>query len=300
MLAGERLDRSDLVSALRTAAGPLAECRIVLWAWRHDREPAALTTARLAELAARYATRLERVGVPSLTAATLADAAGFVLAPTRKGAEPSIHTMHLRRTTLRTICRTLYRLGCPHPDPTTLLELPSRWFRAVRPLTDAEIHQVRTALMFGRQSPSHAAAVLAFAETGAATSELTRIRWADVTGATVSLPGGRRLLPRTTQLNDWGRTIVDQHRHLHRPALTALVVSRSGAEPGSQPAQAAMTNQLRRLLAAGRLDASDEIGPRSIRLWAARCAYDTTGQIESSAHVLGMRSLDACAAAIGI
>lgn len=272
----------------------------MLWAWRHDPGPASLSAARLAELAERYASRLESLGVVSLTAATPQHAAGFVLAPTRKGATPSVHTMHLRRTTLRAIGRTLHRLGSPFPDPTTLLELPSRWFRAVRPLTDAEIHQVRSALVFGRQTPRHAAVVLAFAETGAATSELTILRWSDVGSTTLVLPGGRRLLPRTATFTEWGAAIVNQQRCLNRPNLSALAVSRSSGPPGSQPAQAAMTNQLRRLLAAARLNAPDGVGPRSIRLWAARRAYDTTGRIESAAHVLGMRSLDACAAAIAI
>lgn len=60
-----------------------------------------------------------------------------------------------------------------------------------------------------------------------------------------------------------------------------------------------MTNRLRQLLRTAELHTTPGIGPRSIRLWAAASRYRHTRRIEDAAHVLGMRSLDATAAAIG-
>lgn len=272
----------------------------MLWAWRHDPRQAPLTAARMAELAARYAARLENLGVDSLRSATPADAAGFVRARTRKGSPPSVHTMHLRRTTLRSIYRTLHELGSPCGDPTVFLELPSRWFRAVRPLTDAEIHQLRTAVMSRRGDPPAGALVLALAETGASTVELTALRWSDIAADVVALPGGRRILPRTAALTYWGAAIINGYRATHQVGVTSLVVSGSTMPPRSQPAQAAMANRLRHLLRTAGLHTDPSLGPRSIRLWAAAHRYQMTGRIEDAAHVLGIRSLDACAAAIGL
>lgn len=299
-LAGEPIAKADLPAALATAHGPRAECRVVLWAWRHDPRQAPLSAARLAELAARYASRLEALDVGSLAAATAADAAAFVRAPTRKRTPPSVHTMHLRRTTLRSIYRTLHELGSPCGDPTAFLELPSRWFRAARPLTDAEIHQLRTAVMSRRGDPPPGALVLALAETGASTVELTALRWDDIRGDTVALPGGARILARSASLTEWGAATVARYRVTHPTTGSDLVVSGSSLPPRSQPAQAAMTNRLRQLLRTAELHTDPTLGPRSIRLWAAAHRYHATGRIEDAAHVLGMRSLDACAAAIGI
>lgn len=299
-LAGEPIDPADLAAEMAAAVGPREECRVVLWAWRHDLDLAPLSAARLAELAVRYAFRLEATGVASFAAGGPSDAAAFVRAPVRRGGVPSVHTMHLRRTTLRTVYRTLHRLGFETTDPTVFLELPSRWFRAARPLTDAELLQLRTAVMSRRGNPPPGAIVLALAEAGASTAELTVLRWAALGVDTVELPGGQRTLARTVALSDWGVSVLASARHGPGVSGPALIVSGSSKPPGSQPAQAAMTNRLRQLLRTAGLHHEPGLGPRSIRLWAASARYRDTGRIEDSAHVLGMRSLDCCAAAIGI
>jgi integrase len=297
-LAGEEIGPAELLAAFAAADGPRAEVRVVLWAWCHDPHQAPLTQGRLAELAVRFGTRLEATGVESLLDATASEAAAFVRAPVRRGGAPSAHTMHLRRTALRAIYRTLHQLGVHNDDPTVFLELPSRWFRAVRPLTDAELHQARTAVMARRGDPPAGSLLLALAETGAATVELTRLRWCDVHAQSATLPGGTRILPRTAGLTDWGERIVARARD--DPDPRSLVVSGSARPPGSQPAIAAMTNRLHQILRTAELHRVDGIGPRSIRLWAAATAYSASGRVESAAHVLGIRSLDAASAAIGI
>lgn len=299
-LAGALLAHDQLGDALGSASDVLGECRVVLWAWRHDPTAARLTADRLAELAARYATRLHRTGVHRFAHATAADAAAFIRAPTQRRTPPAVHTMHLRRTTVRSIHRTLYRLGAPTPDPTAHLELPSRWYRTQRPLTDTENHQLRTAVMTRRGNPPAGAILLALAEAGASTAELTLLRWSAVTDTTVELPGGARILAREAALTEWGRAVIGTARATNDVEPDALVLPGSTRPPGSHPAQAAMTNRLRQLLRTAQLDRHTDVGPRSIRLWAARTAYRRSGRVEDAAGVLGMRSLDATAAAIGL
>ena len=331
LVAGERIEPGCVAGEFAVACGPVAECRVVLWVWRHEAVLAPLSAARMAELVARYSLRLEAMGVGSISLSSASDAAGFVRAPTKKGSQPSVHTMHLRRTALRSLCRTFHSLGVTVGDPTTLLVLPSRSVRAARPLTDSELQQVRMAVMTRRCDVGVAACVVAFAEAGASTSELTELVWGDVhfgvppsrrvdaagTAAgtvagdatvaanargdvAVDLPGGARLMARRVHLTQWGAGVVAQYQESAVWASKSLVVSGSSFPPGSHSAQAAVTNRLRWLLRTAELHHVVGLGPRSFRLWGARHAYTQTGRIEDAAHVLGMRSLDATARAIGL
>ena len=333
LVAGERIEPGCVAGEFAVACGPVAECRVVLWVWRHEAALAPLSAARMAELVARYSLRLEAMGVGSISLSSAGDAAGFVRAPTKKGSQPSVHTMHLRRTALRSLCRTFHALGVTVGDPTTLLVLPSRSVRAARALTDSELQQVRMAVLTRRCDVGVAACVVAFAEAGASTAELTALTWANVhvgvppsgrvgvdaiaagiaagtVDATVAgnscgdvavdLPGGGRLLARRVHLTQWGAGVVGQYQESAVWASESLVVSGSLFPPGSHSAQAAVTNRLRWLLRTAELHHVVGLGPRSFRLWGARHAYTQTGRIEDAAHVLGMRSLDATARAIGL
>ena len=331
LVAGERIEPGCVAGEFAVACGPVAECRVVLWLWRHEAVLAPLSAARMAELVARYSLRLEAMGVGSISLSSASDAAGFVRAPTKRGSQPSVHTMHLRRTALRSLCRTFHSLGVTVGDPTTLLVLPSRSVRAARALTDSELQQVRMAVMTRRCDVGVAACVVAFAEAGASTCELTAVTWADVhvgvppsgrvdaagTAAgtvagdatvaanargdvAVDLPGGARLMARRVHLTQWGAGVVAQYQESAVWASKSLVVSGSLFPPGSHSAQAAVTNRLRWLLRTAELHHVVGLGPRSFRLWGARHAYTQTGRIEDAAHVLGMRSLDATARAIGL
>lgn len=209
--------------------------------------------------------------------------------------------MHLRRTVLRSIYRTLHGLDPTVGDPTAYVALPSRWYRTQRPLTDAEIHQLRTAVVMRRGDPPPGAVLLALAEAGATTAELTVLRWQDLgPGNTALLPGMTRVLPRVVTLTDWGATVIARARSTDVELSDLVVATSSTKPPGSQPAIAAMTNRLRQLLRSAELHTATGIGPRSIRLWAGVCAYRRTGRIEDAAAVLGMRALDRTAAAIEV
>ena len=184
---------------------------------------------------------------------------------------------------------------------------------------------MRTAVMTRRCDVGVAACVVAFAEAGASTCELTELVWGDVhfavppTGrvgvdgtvagsvaanscgdVAVDLPGGARLMARRVHLTQWGAGVVAQYQESAVWASKSLVVSGSLFPPGSHSAQAAVTNRLRWLLRTAELHHVVGLGPRSFRLWGARHAYTQTGRIEDAAHVLGMRRLDATARAIGL
>jgi integrase/recombinase XerC len=298
---GNRVPFEPTTAATASTLEPLAGCRVVLSAWSVDSSTPEITFGRLAELAVRYAQRLDATGVASLTAVTERDVVGFVHAPTHRGAPPAVHTMHLRRTVLRLIYRTLHDLDPTVGDPTAYVELPSRWYRTQRPLTDAEIHQLRTAVGARRGEPPPGAVLLALAEAGATTAELTVLQWRDVgRDNAVSMPGMTRVLPRVVTLTDWGATVIARARSTDVEPSELVVTTSSTKPPGSQPAIAAMTNRLRQLLRSAELHATTGIGPRSIRLWAGVCAYRRTGRIEDAAAVLGMRALDRTAAAIEV
>lgn len=299
-VAGVPVAHPALAATLTSATDVVAQCRVVLWAWRHDPTQAPLTAGRMAELAARYAMRLAATGVNAFGDVTAADASAFVHAPTRKGRPPAVHTMHLRRTTVRAVHRTLNTLGVVTGDPTSYLTLPSRWYRVARPLTNSELQQLRTAVMSRRGTPPAGAVLLAVAEAGASTAELTFLTWADVTPTAIRLPGGGRVVARTASPTRWGTQILHTVHTTQRTTPHALAISGSSHPPGSQQAQAAITNRLRQLLRTAQLHTTPGIGPRSIRLWAAADAYATTSNLQTAATVLGMRSLDACAAAIGV
>lgn len=299
-VAGSPLAHPELAAALFAATDVVTQCRVVLWAWHHDPTQAPLTAGRMAELAARYAMRLTATGVALFEQVTPSDATAFIHASTRKGQPPAVHTMHLRRTTVRAVHRTLHSFGLLTADPTSFVTLPSRWYRVARPLTDIELNQVRTAVMGRRGNPPPGAVVLAIAEAGASTAELTQLTWRDVTPTAIHLPGGARITARTVTPTAWGTQILSTAHTNRRSPAGALAISGSSHPPGSQAAQAAMTNRLRQLLKTAQLHTTPGVGPRSVRLWAAADAYRTTGSIQTAAAVLGMRSLDACAAAIGI
>ena len=269
--------------------------------WRHEDQPQQVTFDRVAELAVRFASRLAATGIHSLWDATPEAVAGFVHAPTRRGAPPAVHTMHLRRTVVRSIYSTLHDLDPTCSDPSAFLTLPSRWYRKQRPLTDPEMQQLRITTQSGHGELSPSAVLLALAECGAATFEITAVTWSDVTSTTLELPGGTRILRRNVAQSPFAKHTLQQAREQWNPSPEEPVVpTRSSKPPMTQPAISAMTNRLRQLIDRSGLRGADHVGPRSIRLWAAATEYRRTSRIEAAAQVLGMKSLDAAATAIGL
>src|SRR5688500_13380795 len=97
-----RVTQPSRISPHRPAALPLdVALPAVLASWRAEGLHSEQTVARVGETAARFTARLRASGVATFAEATPADAAGFVDARTRTGAEPELATRHARRTAVR-------------------------------------------------------------------------------------------------------------------------------------------------------------------------------------------------------
>ena len=287
-----------LAAALRAAASPQAEVAVIVAAWEADPTLAETTIDRLADLADRYARRLAATGRGGLAEAAERDAVGFVWAATQRGQPPSRHTLHLRRTTLRTLYRTRRQLTGDPTDPSSEVALPPKTTRTARPLDDSELALVRTAAL-AAADPLRAACAVALAEATATTGELARSRWADLDHdqATVQLGGAPPVQPRQAPLTGWGSAVLARAHASLAPDPGDPIIHRGASSPEGQRGQAAAANLLRRLLHAAGVAASD-VRPTSIRLWAGRAALDRGARIETVAGQLGLASLDATAAAI--
>jgi len=269
-------------------AGPGAEIDTIIAHWQHQTR-ATSTAARIDELARRFATRLTATGVASLHDADLADCENFVWAPTRRGQPPAMHTVHLRRTVVRAIYRTLVELDPTRTDPTRQLDLPAKPAGGTRPLTDNEITLVRTTALTHPHQPARVAVTVALAEATATTGELHQICWEhlDLTTGTVELPGADPVTARTGTLTRWGHGVLTTHH------ADGFVIERRTPFRDPHSGQAAMSNLLARLLNdAGIHDPA--VKPSSIRLWGARQHLTTSG-IEAAARALGYDSLDRAA-----
>jgi len=248
--------------------------------------------ARLGDLMGRFTSRLEASGVRSLVEATAADCDAFCWARTRRGAAPSLHTVHLRRTALRNLFAILDGLEPGWVDPTARLDLPGRPSARVRPLTDAEMHLVRTAALGGSRSRARVTCAVSLAEATATTGEVAQIRWRDLDRAagSVGLPGAPPIRPRRAELTPWGAATLLRASDEVTPAPEEFVVPRRSPYADPHTAQAAMANLLAKLLVTAGV-AVPGVRPSSIRLWGALQVLQLRG-IEAAAAALGVSSLD--------
>ena len=100
---------------------------------------------RVVGLAERFvAFCAQAFSITSLRDVTLSTAEAFVRAPSCDH-EPSVATMHLRRSVLRLLFRRARELGLADDDPTIDLALPPRSSLRARPLTDEEVALCRAA-----------------------------------------------------------------------------------------------------------------------------------------------------------
>lgn len=267
------------------------ELYVVLGLWS-ELSLSTSTLERLAGLITRFANRLIATGVESLLDATLADCEGFIWAPTKRNAAPSMHTVHLRRTAVRGLFRALRQLEPDFVDPTTHLDLPSKGDPRARPLTDDELMSLRVAALGRVRSSNRAALAVALAESTATTGEIPQVRWRDVdlAAGTVALPGATPIRARTGALSPWGRGVLTRVSDETSPPADDFVVSRRGYTD-SHSGQAAIANLLAKLLRAAGL-VSNDVRPTSIRLWGGAHALNTRG-VEAAAAALGITSLDA-------
>ena len=271
--------------------GVEGELYVALGLWS-EQSLSTSTLERLAGLITRFANRLVATDVESLLDASLADCEGFIWAPTKRNAVPSMYTVHLRRTAVRSLFRIMCELEPNFVDPTTHLDLPSKGDPRARPLTDDELSSLRIAALGRVRSSNRAALAVALAEATATTGEIPLVRWRDVNlaASAVALPGATPVRARTGALSPWGRGVLTKVHNETSPPAESFVVSRRGYT-NTHSGQAAIANLLAKLLDAAGLVGGD-VRPTSIRLWAGANVLNSRG-VEAAAAALGITGLDA-------
>jgi integrase/recombinase XerC len=217
----------------------------------------------------------------------------FVRSPQAGGGLPSVPVMHLRRSALRLLFRSLREAGQPVGDPTLDLVLPPRSQLAARPLTDDEVTLCRGHALWSLVDARRAAA-WALAEATCRSVEIARIctHDLDLDGRRVWIHGGRTTAPRWGQLTEWGVTHLERRVQTLAEPETSVVYGGSGdATTGQVSACVAIADVLTR---AG-LAAEPDVRPASVAGWAGQKILEETGCIDEVARRLGMASLDRAA-----
>lgn len=281
----------------------------MLQAWRTDAVLAPQSGARLEEIGGRFVTRLERSGRYHWEEVNAQDCASFVTARTRSGTAPSAATQHLRRSTVRTIFRTLRQHGAVAGDPTIDLALPPRKRQTYRPLTDDEVMLCRATSRLGESGPAslHRAVAWALGEATAATSEIGGVTLADLDDpanpTTLLLPRSHRYAARRGHLTPWGTRVVGRHANalLTNGADGSTLLAYAGQGPaGRYLAQASVCTQITKVMGLAGLGDDPAVRARSLRGWAGHTLYRAGMPLEQVAGRLGCNSLDAAAAKIGL
>lgn len=268
--------------------------------WNSDSGFTDQTTARMGEIARRFARRLRSQGIGQLTGVDEIQCRTFIDAPTRTGVAPTDATRYFRRVTLRALFRTARNSGYPVGDPTLDIRLPPRSPRSTRPLESDEILLARTATFVSRNHNHRRAAAWALAEATATTSEIPLITADNFDDrdqpTTVELPGTRRVDARRVTLTEWGAAAVG--RRLRHLGLSGRPIVYDGS--GGEVARQAATCKLIGIVLAGAGLTDSDLRPESIRLWRAAIEYEQSGDLIAVARLLGNRSLDRTAEALDI
>jgi hypothetical protein len=231
---------------------------------------------------------LDHLGTPTAGAPEVADGPAWLAAARcRRGAAGEVPAPQLCRLTdlQRTRAAKARRVG-KKPQPTDVL--PDR------PLTEIEIVAGRLTIAgWNPASRDQVTITWALAEAGAGTGEIGSARGTDFNDLTaptrVQLVGTRDAAPRTVTLTGWGCAQAARVlRKLARSAVpAAATVAYTGRkDPEDKYVQASISGNLNRVLEAAGIT-GDDVAPHSIRHWAGRHAYQTTGRLRGAADVLG-------------
>jgi site-specific recombinase XerC len=254
----------------------------------HSVASRAITAATLA----RFVGFAEACGVEDLGSMPVDLVAEFVSAPSVDGSGPSAATSQLRRSVLRLTYRLLAADGVAATDPTWNLSVPPRVGRRVRPLKDVEAVLVREASLVSL-AESRLPTLVALAEATATAAEIARVRLddLDLDDGRVRLSGCRDTVERSVALTDWGSVQIRRRTALLDTCDSDRRLIYRGADCRNA-GQASVTVALRRLLVKAGLGDEPDVGVASIRAWAGRRLFESSGRIEVAARELGCRSLD--------
>lgn len=256
---------------------------------------APVSLIRVADLIRGFANFLAASGIGSAEDICEASASAFVHSLTRSMTEPSLATMHLRRTALRIFFREATTLGFVSVDPTRSITLPARSYDDLRPLTDEEIDLCRS-FAERMEGETRYSIAWALAEATARVPELEvfRSRDLDLRRGRVWLGGSSYTEARRSELTEWG---CDQLRRLtlSKPKWPSegFLLRRGKASRASVHELIAST-----LRGAG-LAKTLGVRPNSIPAWRGANELAQGASIDEVAVLLGMRSLDRAASFIG-
>lgn len=218
----------------------------------------------------------------------------FVKARSKDG-EPSIATMHMRRSVLRLLFRVAHDEFGFDDDPTRFVDLAARSILTTRPLIDDEVVLGRSYSLHTLTSTRQPAA-WALGEATATTAEIAYITIDDLQldhtdGPRVWLHGSRKRNERWGLLSEWGSTQLERRASALR-STKHLVYTGEGTE---ESRQASCCIAIKETLIRAGLESEPDVRPASVAAWAGRAVLDETGRIEIAAQRLGIRSLDAAA-----
>ncbi len=256
---------------------------------------APISLIRVSDLIDGFASFLAASGVKDVADITESQVASFVESLTRSGSEPSLATMHLRRSALRIFFREAKALRTLSTDLTRDIALPSRSYRDLRPLTDKEVGRCRSFAEGFLGAHLHAVA-WALAEATARVPELGTVRPQDVDleEGRVWIAGSSNTQPRWATLSDWGIDQLERHLsakpqpHQDRATLLPGKGSRSSTHEfvASTLRQASLARE-------------PGVRANSVPAWRGAKELADGASIDEVAVLLGMRSLDRAATFIG-
>jgi integrase len=249
---------------------------------------------RFVATADRFLTFCRRgFAVDGLSEVTPEVARAFVMAPFEEDRDPSVATMHLRRSVLRFVFRQARELGLAGHDPCVDLSLPPRSGLAARPLTEDEIAVCRSFSLTSLTN-TRTPAAWALAEAAARTAEIPhiRVRNLDLDRGRVWLHGSPRTVARWAPLTAWGLVQLERRVAALGGADARLVYAAKGSAASGQASSCIAVSDT--LVRAG-LGGEPDLRPVSVAAWAGRSLLDQTGRIDAVARLLGVRSLDRAA-----
>ena len=256
---------------------------------------APVSLIRVADLIRGFTNYLAASGVESTGDISEAHASAFVRSLTRSKTEPSLATMHLRRTALRILFREAKALGVLSVDLAGSIPLPPRSYRDLRPLMDNEIDRCRS-FAEHMEGETRYAIAWALAEATARVAELGAVRAKDLDlgHGRVWIGGSTNTDARWCELTDWGA---------HQ--LRRVLMSRSKPSPHrsllmlGKTSRASVHEFVASTLRQAGLAKTHGVRPNSIPAWRGAAELVNGASIDEVAALLGMRSLDRAATFVG-
>ena len=295
--------RSVLMAAANLKNQPtLAEGFAIITSYWHALDELALSTqGRFAEILAQATRRAERLGIkhwgPDFDQVVCE---AFVHSRTSSAEEPSISTLHLRRSSLRAGFSTLHRIGLIAKDPTRGIILPTRSQLATRAATDDEIALLEMHALASRASRQPM--ILALAEATGLTAEIPFVTFEHLDDldnpTTVEFCGTPWVNARVATLSTFGkRALRGRIKVLRRDGTlrkNESIVYAGAKKRGDVSPTASMCQSISEVFRRAGLHQERDLRPASVAFWAGRQVFEAAPvrQLEAAAQAMGLKSLD--------